>query len=843
MTVETSSILAALSLEEKVELLSGRDVWRTAAIERLGVGSIKVTDGPVGARGDSTTGARAVCLPATSGLAATFDRDLAVEFGRLLGRETRRKGAQVLLAPTVNLARHPLGGRNFESFGEDPFLTAQMAVAYVEGVQGEGVAACGKHFVANDVEYRRMTVSSEVDDTVLRELYLAPFEALVEAGIRSLMAAYPKLNGRFCSEHPWLLTTLLRDQWGFDGLVMSDWGATHHRSRPVTAGLDLEMPGPATALGPNLLAAVADGEVTEDQVEARAAAVLELARRTGRLGLTEADAVADADPERTVDDPTERALARRIATEAMVLVANDGLLPLDQTAITNLAVIGPNADPAVEQGGGSAQVPAHYVISPVEGLRAALPGAEIVHQVGCLAHRYLPPIPTERWLDPDHGADGAGQPLTLERFASGELTGDPIRTSRARSVAAVIHGDHRGVGSQRWTGWLPIEISGRHRFATTAVGRSRVLIDGALIVDNWTDPQPGEAFYQAASAEVIGEVELEAGSVVEVVVEWSLDEHALLAGLRFGHLPPVDEHALLDRAVEAAAAADAAVVVVGLNREWETEGYDRPLFGLPGRQNELIERVSAANPRTLVVVNAGSPVEAPWFDQVAATLMAWYPGQELGAALAEVILGHTEPGGRLPITWPRALADTPFELPMPEPGPPPANPILAYREGLDIGYRSYDRRGVEPLVPFGFGLGYTTFELGQPTVQAPDPALATGPDAPVEIEIPVTNTGDRGGKAVVQAYLGWPEGPEGEAPPDGHRRPLRQLAGFAAVTAEPGQRVTATVTIAARRFQRWQPTGAGEGRWVQAGGRYRLHVGTSSRHLKHLIEVEREQID
>ncbi|MCP4226721.1 MAG: beta-glucosidase, partial [Actinomycetia bacterium] len=289
MTNEPSSVSSSLTLEEKVTLVSGQDVWRTSAITRLGLGAIKVTDGPVGARGDSTTGARAVCLPATIGLAATFDRDLAIEFGRLLGRETKRKGAQVLLAPTVNMARHPLGGRNFESFGEDPLLTAQMAVAYVQGVQSEGVAACGKHFVANDVEYSRMTISSEVSDTLLREIYLAPFEALVEAGIWSLMASYPKLNGQFCTENHWLLTTLLRQEWGFDGLVMSDWGATHHRSRPTLAGLDLEMPGPAQALGPNLLAAITDGEVSEDDIDGRVQAVVALADRTGRLGLTEAE--------------------------------------------------------------------------------------------------------------------------------------------------------------------------------------------------------------------------------------------------------------------------------------------------------------------------------------------------------------------------------------------------------------------------------------------------------------------------------------------------------------------------------------------------------------------------
>ncbi|MCP5033488.1 MAG: glycoside hydrolase family 3 protein [Actinomycetia bacterium] len=848
MTNEPSSVSSSLTLEEKVTLVSGQDVWRTSAITRLGLGAIKVTDGPVGARGDSTTGARAVCLPATIGLAATFDRDLAIEFGRLLGRETKRKGAQVLLAPTVNMARHPLGGRNFESFGEDPLLTAQMAVAYVQGVQSEGVAACGKHFVANDVEYSRMTISSEVSDTLLREIYLAPFEALVEAGIWSLMASYPKLNGQFCTENHWLLTTLLRHEWGFDGLVMSDWGATHHRSRPILAGLDLEMPGPARAFGPNLLAAIADGEVNEDDIDTRVRAVLDLANRTGRLGLSEAESGVDADTERSINEPGEQALARAIAADAMVLVANDGLLPLDETTLSSLAIIGPNAEAAVEQGGGSAQVPAHYVISPLEGFRAALPNVELSFQSGCLAHRYLPPIPTDHWLGPDTDTNAdtntvGGGPITVDEFSDFEPTGEPTRSRRTHSVAAFIHGDqeHRA-GSQRWTGHLPIESSGRYRFAVLAVGRSRVLIDGVLVVDNWTDPQPGEAFFQMASSEVVGEVDLEAGTVAEVVVEWSLGRDALLAGLRFGYLPPVDEDDLLDQAVEAAADADAAVVVVGLNSEWETEGHDRVMYGLPGRQNELIERVTAANPRTVVVVNAGSPVEAPWFDTTAATILAWYPGQELGAAMADVVLGRTEPGGRLPITWPRALADAPFELPMSAAGPPDPGATMAYEEGLDIGYRSYDRRDIEPLAPFGFGLGYTTFDLAPPTVTSTpaDPAGSADRGAPVEILVPVTNTGSRRGKAVVQVYLECPAGHDD--------RPLRQLAGFTTVRADPGQTIEATIVVGPRSFQRWSPTDGpgrdkGDGHWVQEAGRYRLHLGTSSRQLQHLIEVEREQID
>lgn len=811
MTVDPTYVLSQLTLEEKVSLLSGADVWHTAAIDRLQVGAIKVTDGPNGARGDSSTGATAVCLPATIGLGASFDRDLAIEFGRLLGQETTRKGAQVLLAPTVNMARHPLGGRNFESFGEDPHLTAQMAVAYVEGVQSEGVAACGKHFVANDVEYARMTVSSEVSDGVLREVYLAPFEALVEAGVWSLMGSYPMLNGEHCTENHWLLTTLLREEWGFDGLVMSDWGATHHRSRPIEAGLDLEMPGPPVALGRHLLEAVAEGEVAESVVDKRVAAVLELAERTGRLGTT------DLDPEQSLDLAEDRALARRVATDGMVLLRNDDVLPLAASDLGSVAVIGPNADPGVIQGGGSAQVPAHYVTSPLAGLIDALPAGSVTSSPGCLAHRYLPPIAAEDWV----GDETA--PISLDNFAGPELDGEIVRTRMVRSIGAFVHGDQSAGGaSRRWTGRLSIDVGGAHRFGVLAVGRSRVLVNGELVADNWSDPTPGDAFFQYASSEVVGEIELAAGTEAEVVVEWSLTADSPLVGLRFGHLPPIDEDQLLDDAVASAAAADAAIVVVGLNNEWETEGHDRVGFELPGRQSELVERVAAANRRTVVVVNAGGPVAAPWLDEVGAVLMAWYPGQEFGGAVADVVLGSAEPGGRLPLTWPRSVDDAPFVLPIPDPGPPQPGLKMDYTEGLLVGHRSYDRRRIEPLVPFGYGLGYTTF-----TVEAPSIEGEAG-DGSVVLRVPVVNTGQRDGKCVVQAYV--------ESPTDAADRPLRVLGGFAAARVAAGTQTEIVVEVAERAFANWDEKRAA---WGETAGTHRLHVGTSSRDLDHSISVDR----
>jgi beta-glucosidase len=810
-----SQLVGELTVEERVELLSGRDTWQTAEIARLGIGSVKVTDGPNGARGDSTTGAKAVCLPAAIGLGATFDRDLVAEAGALLGRETKRKGSHVLLAPTINLARHPLGGRNFESFGEDPFLTSELGVAYVDGVQSEGVGACAKHFVANDVEFARMTVSSEVDETVLREVYLAPFEAVVDAGVWSIMASYPMLNGIHCTENDWLLTALLRDEWGFDGLVMSDWGATHHPARPVLAGLDLEMPGPPVAFGERLVAAVESGDVPVDVLDARVGRVLDLVARAGRIG------ELDVEPEQSIDLDDERALARRLAVDGMVLLTNDGTLPASGEPL--VCVLGPNASESIIQGGGSAAVPAHRTVSVVDGFLDALGAERVTSSVGCLAHRYLPPPPVDVWAGGDH-------PILLEEFSTDDCTGEPIATSDRRSIQAFFHGNsNASIASQRWTASMRIDESGSHSFGVLAVGRSRVSVDGVVVADNWTSPRAGDAFFQYASAEVVGQVDLSGGSTVEVVVEWSFDNSAPVHGLRFGHLPPIDEERLIEEAVVAAGAADVAVVVVGLNNEWETEGHDRPGFGLPGGQDELVRRVAAGNPRTVVVVNAGSPVDMPWLDDVAATLVVWYPGQELGHAVADAILGRAEPGGRLPLTWPRRLADTPFELPIPEPGPPRPGATLPYTEGLLIGYRSYDRSGVEPLAAFGFGLGYTSFELGSATA----PGGGRGPGDDATVVVPVTNTGDRDGKCVVEAYL------EDATPEDtgdiATARPLRVLAGFAVVRPRPAETVAVQLSIPAKVFRRWDPVA---GSWVDDGTARRLHIGLSSRDLRSSVTIE-----
>ncbi len=683
--------------------------------------------------------------------------------------------------------------------GEDPLLTGAMAAAYITGVQAAGVGACAKHFVANDTEYRRMTVSSQIDPRVLREVYLAPFERAVEADVWSIMSAYPKLNGEHCSQNPWLLSTVLRDEWGFEGIAVSDWGATHHRSAPLLAGQDLEMPGPTIHLGDKTLAAVADGEISEKTIDTRVRAMLRMIVRSGRLGQM------DEQAEQSIDLPEDRALARRAASSGMVLLRNTGLLPLDPAAIKSVVLIGPNADPGVLQGGGSAELFSHHSVSPLSGLQAALPDAAVSLQRGCLSHRYLPQVEREQWLAAE------GRPIKLDTFDGGQLDGKVVSTRQISTIRALSMTPPKGVAdpgnwSQRFSGKLRIEESGIHQFAVQAIGRSRVLVNGVLVVDNWTDPHPGDGFFQSASTEIVGQLQMEAGMVADVVVEWAFESDGFLMGLRFGHFLQVDEDAMMNEAVAAASTADTVVIVVGQNAEWETEGHDRPLFGLPGRQAELVRRVLEVNPRTVVVLNAGGPVDLPWFDDAAAVLVAWYPGQEFGNSLADVLLGRVDPGGRLPITFPKVLSDSPTYLDVPGDGD-----RLHYREGLFVGYRWYDARSIEPLAEFGAGLSYAEFEIEQPKSQTTE--------AGETLSFGVSNTSDRAGTCVVQAYV---------QPPVGSvTRPHQHLGGFVSVHLKAGEHKVVEVKIPERCFKVWIE---GEG-WSLPPGAYSLHIGTSSRQI------------
>lgn len=851
-----------LTVAEAALVVAGFGMWHNHRITRLGIGAIKVTDGPVGARGagEIGSGTPSLVLPCPTSMAATWDPQLLHRAGAALAEEVRDRSASVLLAPTVNLHRTPLAGRNFECFGEDPHLTARMAVGYITGVQSAGVSACVKHFVANDQEHERHTISSEVSERALRELYLVPFEAAVtEAGVWMVMSAYNRLNGTYCCEHPWLLTDVLRGEWGFDGAVISDWLGTHSTAAAALAGLDWEMPGPVQHYGARLAQAVDAGDVPADVVLSMARNVLGVAGRTGMLDNVTPGVVPAEAPERSVDRPQARALARELSAAGIVLLANavptggDGpVLPLDPAPGT-MAVIGPNADGAWIQGGGSAQLKAHHVVTPLDGLRArfAPAGTNVVFEPGCLSVRSMPlldgrslvalPADTPGIAEASTGPDDSFCVLA-EYFDNPDYAGDPVSVVPMRAATGMWAGVMPpGISATYWARWhatMEVPVHATVRFGITSAGPSRLVVDGEVVCDLTGQRQPGESFFGLGSAEVTGDVappqpagEAATGTrLLAVTYELSnTGSEFLSAGQVGAAVVPADN--ALAQAVAAAGAADVAVVVVGLNHDTETEGRDRTTLALPPEQDELVAAVAAANPRTVVVVNAGAPVHMPWRNDVAAVVHLWYPGQEGGHALADVLSGDVNPSGRLPTTFPADIVENPSHG-----NYPGADGRVHYAEDLLIGYRWYDDQGIEPEWCFGHGLSYTSFVHGQPGMEpvggpvgGPVDGIVAGPvaaherpgsDPVVLCTVDVTNAGGRDGHEVVQCYVEPPAGTQG--------RPGRELRAFARVAVAAGATERVTLGLNRRAFAGWDDDAAS---WVIPAGEHRVHVGASSRHI------------
>ncbi|WP_329103342.1 glycoside hydrolase family 3 C-terminal domain-containing protein [Micromonospora sp. NBC_01699] len=793
--------LTALDLETKARLLSGQDWWTLPALPEIGLRSLVMSDGPIGVRGIGwTPDDPSVALPSPTALAATWDPELARTAGRLLGQEARRKGVHVLLAPTVNLHRSPLGGRHFECYSEDPLLTGEIGAGYVTGVQDQGVGTTVKHFVANDSETERFTVDVRVSDRALHELYLAPFERIVAAGAWGVMAAYNGVNGVTMTEHADLQHGLLKERWGFDGFIVSDWTAARSAVGTANGGLDVVMPAHGDPWGPQLVAAVRAGRVAEDMVDDKVRRVLRLAARVGLLDGVP-PAVEPDDRPAPLHGPD---VARYIATRSFVLARNVAdLLPLDSTALRRVAVCGALATDARILGGGSAQVVPERVVSPLAGLTLALPNAEVTYAIGADPRPRLAAAGGEQW---------SSITATL-RDADGEaLYRAELSTAVARWLGALPAGvDPTELASVELSARCTPHTSGEHQLSIDGFGLFRLTVAGTEIFDGPLfdgEQDPAETFL--APVERRFAITLLEGEPVQVTLTQQVVE-GMAGAVHFalGHAAPTaspDE--LIDAAARAAAEADVAVVVVGTTEQVESEGFDRTSLALPGRQDELVSRVAAANPRTVVVVNAGSPVLMPWADEVAAILLTWFPGQEAGAALADVLLGVAEPGGRLPTTWPRHADDAPVL------STAPTDRTLSYDEGVFIGYRGWR---AEPLFPFGHGLGYTTWAYESLTVD-------TTADNPVAV-VTLRNAGSRTGREVVQLYVG-PAEPDPE-------RPTRQLAGFATVTAAPDETITVRVPLAARSTQIWA------GQWRTVPGPYTVEAarGVADIRLTTTLEV------
>ena len=832
---DIDALLEELTLDEKASLTAGGDLFATAAIERLGIPRVNVTDGPNGARGSDLPGmggTPSTCIPCGSAIGATWDPELAEQLGSLVGREALDRGCRGLLAPTVNLHRHPLAGRNFECYSEDPLLSGRLAAGYVRGVQANGVFATVKHFVGNDAEFERGSISSVIDERALRELYLLPFElAVKEGGALGIMTAYNRLNGRWLTEQPALLVDLLRDEWGFEGLVMTDWFAMVDTVSALGAGLDLEMPGPGRSLGSTLVEAVADGRVDTADLDAA------LRRQLGaldRLGVLDQPEPPNRPQPQSADD---LALLRRAAAEATVLMTNDGVLPLDRHALHRVAVVGPRAAVPCIMGGGSAQVTPHRLVSPLEALTEALgDGVEIVHARGAEAS-LTPTVVGGAVLRAPDGFE-------VERFAGTDLAGEIVdrqHLDELRFLVFSLGADGSNDWSARARGTIVPDEDGVFELGLAQAGQARVLLDGEVVLDGVADPPPpgGTEMFGMASQDLLAEVTLTRGVPIEVVVEYAKVD-TLAAYFRVGFRTP-DPAPLLDQAVAAATDADVAVVFVGTSGDWETEGRDRSGFGLPGGQDELVRRVAAVNPRTVVVVNAAATVDLPWADDVAAVLQSWFGGQEMAAGVADVLVGEAEPGGRLPTTIPVRIEHSPAHDNFPG-----ENGELRYGEGVFMGYRGYEHCAVEPRFAFGHGLSYTTFAFGAPTLSS---STFRAGDT-LTVSVPITNTGDRAGAEVVHCYVA-PEAPRLARPP-------KELKAFTKVRLEAGESTTVDLVLDDRSFAYWDPgqpdweevsarAGAMFGQAAQARrspgwhvdpGRYQLLIGRSSQDLVATVDLE-----
>ena len=811
---EVAGRLSQLSLEQKIRLMTGADIWALHPIPEIGLRRLVTSDGPAGVRGETwDERSPSANVPSPTALAASWDPVRVERMGRLLASEARRKGVDALLAPTVNLHRTPFGGRHFECFSEDPELTAMIGIAYVQGLQAEGVAATVKHFVANDSETDRFSVNALVDERVLRELYLTPFERIVAAGVWAVMAAYNKVNGTTMTENP-LQRDLLKREWAFDGVIMSDWYATRSVAAAGEDLLDLAMPGPESPWTEGLLEAVRSGQISESAVDGHVLRILRLAARVGAL-----DGLEPATPPARRWSEEELSSELRAASAAgMVLIKNDGTLPLGGNSVKQVAVIGPNAATARTLGGGSATVFPSYVISPLDGLRDALgEGIEVVNALGVRSSERIEIASKELLRLPD--GSGPGVEVIFFDAEDRELGREQRQAASMMWWGRVQEGLTAGqIDHLQLTTRLRVPESGRYSVGASGLGEFRLVIDGEVVVDEAIELPPGadvvEGIMKPPQQRAI--VEMDAGREVPVELIYRPTGGAAVLGgadvtmltVQLNVAPVLDEQEEFDRAIALAGDSDVVVVVVGTNEEVESEGFDRTSLELPGRQDELVSAVAAVNPRTVVVVNAGAPVLLPWANEVAAVLVSWFPGQEAGQALGDVLSGAAEPGGRLPVTWPNTEEGLPSVQPM--------NGELPYDEGLLIGYRWYLATGRTPLFPFGHGLGYTTWAYE---------GMAVDGDT---VTVSVRNTGNRPGREVIQLYASRPDSAVERAP--------RWLVGSAVVDAAAGEVANAAITLADHNFRHWDSSAH---TWTIEPGTYQLQAGHSVVDLPLTSEISR----
>ncbi len=788
-------LLQRMTLEEKIDYLGGYKGFYIRPIPRLGIPAIKMSDGPTGCR----CYGKAAALPGGIILAATWDPEAARLLGETLGRECRARGVHILLGPGVNIYRGPLCGRDFEYFGEDPYLASQIVVPWVRGVQSQGVLATVKHYACNNQEYDRHRVSSELDEETLREIYLPAFRAAVTEGrVGCVMNAYNLINGVHCTQDPFLNNQILKKEWGFDGILMSDWGATYDGIAAALGGLDLEMPSGKFMNRKTLIPAVKSGKVPMAVIDDKVRRIL---RKIIQFGFLDRPQEIPSIPKY---DPKSVRAALSIAREGIVLLKNQGrALPLERGKVRSIAVLGPMAHPAVWGGGGSAFTTPFRATSVLEGLtEAADPGVEVYYDRGIPELDENTLVKNARFSHrPEPNLDLRG--LKAEYFGNVLLQGDPIVTGKTRRVDFDFHkrpvkGVPRENFSARFTGRITPEKTGTYIFVLRSDDGARLFLDGKPLLVDWSDH---------AARTRTARIRLEGGRDYPIRIEYYQKAGSAVLRLGWGLLSPEGGAP----ALRLAKACDAAVVCVGFGPGIEREGRDRP-FALPAGQEELIRSVAAANKRTIVVLFSGGNVAMEgWIDKVSALVEAWYPGQEGGRALAEILLGDVNPSGKLPASFAKNWEDNPSS-----PYYHSKNGKTYYKERIFVGYRGFDKLGREPRFPFGFGLSYTTFSLSNLTLSSKE----IRPGGSLRVSVNVRNTGTRPGAEVVQLYL---QDVKASVP-----RPVKELKGFQKVRLAPGEEKTVTFRIGRREMEFFHPKLE---RWVVEPGAFRVLVGTSSRDL------------
>ncbi len=791
-------LLSQMTIEEKISMLAGADLWHSVPVPRLGVPQFKTTDGPNGARGAwGSMASPSVATPVGIALGATWNPELVEKVGNVLADELEAKSAHILLAPTVNIHRTPIAGRNFECYSEDPFLSGMLASAYIKGIQDKGKGACIKHFVANDQEFERFSMSSELDERTLREIYLEPFRiAIRNSDPWAVMSAYNRVNGVYACENDHTLNDILKGEWGYKGIVMSDWFGTYDRDVP-SGGLDLEMPGEARWMSEEMVKrALDDGPLTEEALDGKVRRLLGVLDKAGLFDQP------DLKPERGEDKPQHRQIIRAAAREAIVLLKNDGTLPLKK--VRSIAVIGPYAAHAQILGGGSSSVTPHYAVSPFEGIKnRAGKKIRVETAPGCHIYKNLP-APSPETLSTADGLNG----LRIELFNGTEFQGNPQYTTVTTHVQhGWFHYSVPGVDqrsfSMRMVGLFTPQESGVHTLALTGVGWCKLYLNEKLLIDHSSDSHMGQ--------QLTKEVKLEGGKSYPIKVEYYWKGNPRWRSVGIGHQPPQPKDTIAE-AVQLAKKSDVVVLLAGLNGEWETEGADRVDMKLPGAQNELIERVVKANRNTIVVLNVGSAVEMPWIEKVPAVLQLWYDSQEQGNALADILFGDENPSGKLPTTFPVRLEDNPAYI-----NYPGENGKVHYGEGIFVGYRYYDKKKVAPLFPFGHGLSYTSFKYSKLRIGA----KSITPNETLKVKVDVTNAGKVPGKEIVQLYV--------RDLRSTFARPEKELKAFEKVELKPRQTKTITFTLDREAFWYFDTV---KNAWSTEAGEFEILIGASSRDLR-----------